>query len=65
MRIGFMLAYGVPCTLASCILWTRLAHGNEATALLAVLISTLISPLVAPVWLALTLGANIGLLAAS
>jgi sodium/bile acid cotransporter 7 len=61
LRVGFLLACSVPCTLASCILWTRLAHGNEATALLAVLISTLASPVVVPAWLALTLGAKIDL----
>ncbi|MBX9679689.1 MAG: bile acid:sodium symporter [Gemmataceae bacterium] len=61
LRVGFLLACSVPCTLASCILWTRLAGGNEATALLAVLISTLASPFIVPAWLALTLGASIEL----
>jgi len=61
LRVGFLLACSVPCTLASCILWTRLAGGNEATALLAVLISTLSSPLMVPAWLGLTLGAEVEL----
>src|SRR2546425_1197271 len=36
IQIGLLLAASVPCTLASCVLWTRLAGGNEATALLTV-----------------------------
>lgn len=61
LRVGFMLACSVPCTLASCILWTRLAGGNEATALLSVLVITASSPLVVPLWLAWTLGAAVHL----
>lgn len=61
LRVGFLIACCVPCTLASCILWTRLAGGNEATALLAVLLATLSSPLIVPALLALTLGAQVEL----
>src|SRR5205807_364601 len=37
LRIGLMLTASVPCTLASAVLWTRLAGGREATAQLLVL----------------------------
>src|SRR5262245_22505455 len=43
LRIGLLLAACVPCTLASAVLWTRLAGGNEATALLATLLTTFLS----------------------
>src|SRR5438034_678770 len=39
-RIGLMIAASVPCTLASAVLWTRMAHGNEATALLVTRLTT-------------------------
>lgn len=51
LRVGLMLAASVPCTLASCVLWTRLAGGNEATALVAVLGCTLLSWFITPLWL--------------
>lgn len=38
--IGLILVSSVPCTLSSAILWTRLAGGNEATALMTVLGTT-------------------------
>src|SRR5262249_27251831 len=37
-QIGLMICASVPCTLASAVLWTRMAGGNEATALLATFI---------------------------
>lgn len=52
LRVGLLLAASVPCTLASCVLWTRLAGGNEATALLAVLGCTLVGWFITPLWLA-------------
>jgi sodium/bile acid cotransporter 7 len=42
----------VPCTLASAILWTRLANGNEATAILAVTGTILISWFATPLLVA-------------
>ncbi len=59
VRVGLLLAASVPCTLASCVLWTRLAGGNEATALLTVLGCTLTSWFLTTFWLALTTGAQI------
>jgi sodium/bile acid cotransporter 7 len=61
LRIGLLLAASVPCTLASCVLWTRMAGGNEATALVAVLGCTLASWLVTPLWLAVGAGSQIRL----
>jgi sodium/bile acid cotransporter 7 len=43
VRIGLILVASVPCTLSSAVLWTRLAGGNEATALLTVLGTTFTS----------------------
>src|ERR1022692_1874240 len=37
VRIGLILVSTVPCTLSAAVLWTRLAGGNEATALLIVM----------------------------
>src|SRR5438105_10206810 len=31
LRVGTLICAAGPCTLASAVLWTRLAHGNEAT----------------------------------
>lgn len=43
VRIGLVLVACVPCTLSSAVLWTRLAGGDEATALLAVMGTTFTS----------------------
>ncbi|HEV3260345.1 MAG TPA: bile acid:sodium symporter [Gemmataceae bacterium] len=51
LAVGLMLITAVPCTLASAVLWTRRAGGNEATALLVVLLSTGTSWLVTTAWL--------------
>lgn len=59
LRMGLLLASAVPCTLASCVLWTRLAGGNEATALVAVLGCTLASWLVTPLILEWTAGSRV------
>lgn len=59
VQIGLLLAASVPCTLASCVLWTRLAGGNEATALLTVLGCTLSSWFITTFWLAATTGAHV------
>jgi len=61
LRVGLLLAASVPCTLASCVLWTRMAGGNEATALVAVLGCTSASWLVTPLWLAATASGDIRL----
>ncbi|HZZ81962.1 MAG TPA: bile acid:sodium symporter [Gemmataceae bacterium] len=43
VRVGLVLVACVPCTLSSAVLWTRLAGGDEATALLAVMGTTFTS----------------------
>jgi sodium/bile acid cotransporter 7 len=59
-RIGIQIMAAVPCTLASAVLWSRLAGGNEATALLVILLSTASSWLVTTVWLGLATGTSLG-----
>jgi sodium/bile acid cotransporter 7 len=49
-RIGLMIIASVPCTLASAILWTRMAQGNEATALLVTLLTIGTSWLITTAW---------------
>jgi sodium/bile acid cotransporter 7 len=53
MGVGLLVMAAVPCTLASAVLWTRMAGGNEATALITILLTTLVSPLATPAWLSL------------
>lgn len=58
-RIGLLISASVPCTLASAVLWTRMAGGNEATALLVTLLTTSISWLATTAWLALGSGVTV------
>jgi sodium/bile acid cotransporter 7 len=55
-RIGLMISASVPCTLASAVLWTRMAGGSEATALLTTFITTGTGWLATPLWLVWTTG---------
>ncbi len=50
-RVGLLVMASVPCTLASAVLWTRMAGGNEATALLVILLTTGTSWLWTTLWL--------------
>ncbi len=61
LRIGLFIMAGVPCTLASAVLWTRLAGGDEAIALLVVLLTTSSSWLVTTGWLFLATGQAVAL----
>jgi solute carrier family 10 (sodium/bile acid cotransporter), member 7 len=65
LRTGLLLIASVPCTLASAVIWTRMAGGNEATALLVVLLTTALSWLVTTGWLALTTATRTSVDAAS
>jgi sodium/bile acid cotransporter 7 len=56
LRVGLLLITSVPCTLASAVLWTRMAGGNDAVALLVVFFSTATSWLLTTAWLALGTG---------
>ncbi len=59
-RIGLLISASVPSTLASAVLWTRMAGGREATALLVTLLTTATSWLVTTAWLGWTTGAAVG-----
>jgi sodium/bile acid cotransporter 7 len=51
LRLGLMISTVVPCTLASAVIWTRMAGGTDAIALVVVVVTTATSWLVAPAWL--------------
>jgi solute carrier family 10 (sodium/bile acid cotransporter), member 7 len=59
LRIGLMITASVPCTLASAVLWTRMAGGNEAAALLSTLLTTFLSWFATTAWLALSTGSQV------
>jgi sodium/bile acid cotransporter 7 len=59
LRIGLLIIASVPCTLASAVLWTRLAGGDEAVALLVILLTTAASWLVTTGWLVLATGTEV------
>jgi sodium/bile acid cotransporter 7 len=59
LRIGLMIAASVPCTLASAVLWTRMAGGNDATALLVTLLTTSTSWLATTSWLFVGTGTQV------
>jgi sodium/bile acid cotransporter 7 len=51
VRVGLILVASVPCTLSSAILWTRMAGGNDATALMATMGTTFLSWALTTSWL--------------
>jgi solute carrier family 10 (sodium/bile acid cotransporter), member 7 len=59
VQIGLILVSSVPCTLSAAVLWTRLAGGNEATALLAVVGTILISWFATPLLLSVLTGTSL------
>jgi sodium/bile acid cotransporter 7 len=61
VQIGLILVASVPCTLSSAILWTRMAGGNEATALMTVMGTTFSSWFLTTAWLYWLTGASIEL----
>jgi sodium/bile acid cotransporter 7 len=65
LSLGVMIITSVPCTLVSAALWTRLAAGNEAAALLATLLTSSTSWLATTAWLALGTGTIVRLNAAA
>src|SRR5262245_19112076 len=59
LRIGLMICASVPCTLASAVLWTRMAGGNEAVALLSTFLTTGLSWFATTAWLAASTGSTV------
>jgi sodium/bile acid cotransporter 7 len=59
LSLGLLISASVPCTLASAVLWTRMAGGCEATALLVIFLSTATSWLATTAWLTFATGANV------
>src|SRR5262245_29928581 len=52
LRVGLLVMCCGPCTLASAAIWTRLAHGDDGSAILATLGSSALGWLVTPALLA-------------
>jgi sodium/bile acid cotransporter 7 len=52
-RIGLLLVTSVPCTLVSAVIWTRMANGDDATALLITFLTNCTSWLATTAWLTL------------
>jgi sodium/bile acid cotransporter 7 len=61
LRIGLLIMASVPCTLASAVIWTRMAGGSEGTTLLVVLLTTGTSWLVTTAWLVHATGLSVEL----
>ena len=59
LAIGLIVAATVPCTLASAAVWTRMAGGNDAVALLVTMVTNLACFLVVPAWLKFLLGETV------
>jgi sodium/bile acid cotransporter 7 len=59
--VGIVVCTAVPCTLASAAIWTRLAGGNEATAIVVTVVSSNTAWLFTTSWLAFSLGAEVSL----
>ncbi len=60
LALGLLVIASVPCTLSSAVLWTRLAGGNEALALLITVATTAVGWLATPFWLTLATGVRAG-----
>ena len=61
VQVGLIVVGCVPCTLSAAVLWTRMAGGNEATALLTVMGTTFTSWFLTTAWLLWLTGAQIQL----
>jgi sodium/bile acid cotransporter 7 len=51
LRLGLLVTSVVPCTLGSALIWTRMADGNDAVALVIIVLTTCLSCLVTTAWL--------------
>jgi sodium/bile acid cotransporter 7 len=63
--VGLVIMCSVPCTLASAVIWTRMAGGNEATALLTILLTTCTGFVATTVLLAFAVGTTVDIDASS
>jgi sodium/bile acid cotransporter 7 len=61
LALGLLLIASVPCTLSSAVIWTRLAGGDDAQALLGVLLLTGTGWLFTPLWLTLAAAGPVAL----
>jgi sodium/bile acid cotransporter 7 len=52
LSLGLLVAATIPCTLASAAVWTRRAGGNDAVAMVVMMVTNLTCFLVTPAWLA-------------
>lgn len=59
LAVGLIIVSAMPCTLASATLWTRMAGGNDALALLITVSSNALNFLAAPLLLSLALGRTV------
>ncbi len=59
VTVGLLIIASGPCTLASVVIWTRMADGNEATALLVIVWTTCVSVVATTAWLASTTGTGV------
>jgi sodium/bile acid cotransporter 7 len=57
-RVGLLLVTSVPCTLVSAVIWTRMAGGNDAVALLITFSTNCTSWLATTAWLTLAAGGS-------
>src|SRR5215467_7500584 len=58
IRVGLLLVTSVPCTLVSAVIWTRMAGGNDAVALLITFATNCTSWLATTAWLTLAAGGS-------
>jgi sodium/bile acid cotransporter 7 len=58
-QVGVLLIASVPCTLASAVIWTRMAGGDEATTLLITFLTNCTSWLITTAWLTLVTGVSV------
>jgi sodium/bile acid cotransporter 7 len=60
LGLGLLIAAAVPTTVASAAVWTRRAGGNDAVALLVMMVTNLSCSVVTPLLLWITAGAEVG-----
>ena len=60
-QIGLMIAASVPCTMASCSVWTRKAGGNDAVSLLVTMLTNGVCFVITPFWMIVATRINVDL----